>query len=191
MKCNECLKKDYCTYIHHFNHDPNVGCIEFQDKDYKTYISNTLNIKENKMSKKLTPLQALEDLISFIGSGFVADTHELCEYVAKRKEIIETALKNYEELTSKPVILCERTHGHAQALIDMISKNYKNIKITNLEDNKKLKAFEIIKKKRVFIGELLQSDSLEEYNDYVEEQGRYDEDKLTQEEYDLLKEALK
>lgn len=49
------------------------------------------------MSKKLEPLEALEDLISFIGSGEIADTHELCEYVAKRKDIIEAALKKQEE----------------------------------------------------------------------------------------------
>lgn len=49
MSCYECLKKDYCPYIRQFNHDKNVGCIDFQDKDYKTYITNTLNIKkENK-----------------------------------------------------------------------------------------------------------------------------------------------
>ena len=47
MSCDKCVRKIYCPYIHHFNHDTSVGCIEFQDRDYTTYISNTLNIKEN------------------------------------------------------------------------------------------------------------------------------------------------
>lgn len=48
MSCYECLRKDYCPYINQFNHDKNVGCIDFQDEESKTYITNTLNIKENK-----------------------------------------------------------------------------------------------------------------------------------------------
>lgn len=60
-------------------------------------------------------------------------------------DIIETALKNYEELTNKPVMFCRSTHGSKQALIDMICKNHKEVKITCLEDEKKLKALEIIK----------------------------------------------
>lgn len=65
-------------------------------------------------------------------------------------EIIETKLKDYEELTNKPVILYGRTHGYTQALIDTICKNYKEVKITNLEDEKKLKALEIIKETPIF-----------------------------------------
>lgn len=54
MKCNECLRKDYCPWIHQFNHDTSVGCIDFQDKDYTTYISNTLNTENPKTSRELT-----------------------------------------------------------------------------------------------------------------------------------------
>ena len=51
---------------------------------------------------------------------------------------------------------------------------------------KKLKAFEIIKNKMVDVGKLFYCyESLEEYNKWVSEK-----DKLTQEEFDLLKEEL-
>lgn len=68
------------------------------------------------------------------------NSYEFTDEYKKNKKLIETTLKNYEELTNKPVILYERTHGSSQALIDTICKNYKEIKITNLEDEKKLKA---------------------------------------------------
>ena len=51
---------------------------------------------------------------------------------------------------------------------------------------KALKALEIIKKKEVNVFVLLHSGNLKIYNDIVE-----DNRKLTQEKYDLLKEALK
>ena len=54
---------------------------------------------------------------------------------------------------------------------------------------KKLRALEIIKNKRVQVHILLESNNLEEYNEsiYVCEGVKY---KLTQEEFDLLKEVL-
>lgn len=49
MNCNKCLKKSYCAYIHYFDHDTSLGCIEFVDIDSPTYISTpSLNIEENK-----------------------------------------------------------------------------------------------------------------------------------------------
>lgn len=113
-------------------------------------------------------------------------------------EIIETTLKNYEELTSKPVILYGRTHGYTQALIDTICKNYKEVKITNLEDEKKLKALEILKEIlhiKIHIDEeenvaILYIDVVKDFKTkefthlilgYVQEK----------EKYDLLKEVLK
>ena len=103
------------------------------------------------MSKELTPLEALEKLSYGIISQEVYKT-------------IETALKSYEELTSKPVILYERTHGSSQALIDYICKNHKEVKIINLEDEKKLKALEIIKEKRVDVIVVCLSPSCKAYN---------------------------
>ena len=60
MKCSKCLKMSFCPYIHYFNHDTSVGCIEFIDTESPTCISNTLHIEENANSKKLTPLEALD-----------------------------------------------------------------------------------------------------------------------------------
>jgi hypothetical protein len=134
------------------------------------------------MTKELTPLEALERLKNTptYDNSLVKDFHPSC------CEIIETTLKNYEELTSKPVILCRRTHESSQALIDTICKNYKEVKVTNLEDEKKLKALEIVKEKKVDVQMLIDRKNLNEYNWCVHEQSRA----LTQEEYDLLKEVL-
>lgn len=57
--------------------------------------------------------------------------------------------------------------------------------LTEQDKVKKLKALEIIKKKEVNVFIFLHSSDLETYNDIVE-----DDRKLTQEEYDLLKEVL-
>ena len=144
------------------------------------------------MSKELTPLKAHKELKSRYGKYFSLQDDE-------RAKVIETTLKNYEELTSKPVILCRRTHEEAQKLIDIICKNYKEVKITNLEDENKVKAFEIIKEKRVdvdwFIECLSCGKPLEVYNDRYDKirscDGKnYHFMKLAQEEYDLLKKVL-
>ena len=121
------------------------------------------------MSKELTPLEALNKVV-------------YCYGYDKNIEIIETALKNYEELTNKPVILYGRTHEKSQALIDTICANYKVVRIVNLEDEKKLKALEEIKKVKGLIEE----------EDFCEYNGKYyffagEVDKET---YDLLKEVL-
>ena len=111
------------------------------------------------------------------------------EYFAE----IETALKNYEELTSKPIILYYgRTHGHTQALIDMVFKNYKEVKITNLEDEKKLKALKIIKEKKVDVFGLICCIQLNEYTalETYNMKENCHNCFLTQEEFDLLKEVL-
>lgn len=131
------------------------------------------------MIKELTPLEAFYDLLSPIG---------LKEEGVKRYYLIETALKNYEELTSKPAILYERTHERSQALIDTICKNYKEIKITNLEDEEKVKAFDIIKKKEVAVFFLNKSKDVNDYNHTLKTYGTNQE--LSQDEYDLLKEVL-
>ena len=120
------------------------------------------------MSKELTPLKALEDLINFIGSGEIADTHELCEYVAKRKDIVETALKRIPMLEKE---LC-------------FVKTMEDLTIEAIKD-KKLKALEIIKNKRVDFGYLIISDDLKDFNEGLDRKW-----KLAQEEYDLLKEFL-
>lgn len=115
------------------------------------------------MSKEL---QALERIKSHYKD-------KVCIDVLDDFDIIETALKKYEEPTSKPIMLCGRTHGYTQALIDYICKNYKEVKITNLVDEKKRKAVEVIKEKKWLIEDIL--------NAFIEDK----------EKYDLLKEVFK
>lgn len=136
------------------------------------------------MSKELTPLEHLE----FIRNYEIDDEHRTLDmnYACKQSlDIIETTLKNYEELTSKPVILCGRTHGYTCSLIDRICKNYKEIKITNLEDEKKIKALEIIKERKVNLEYIKCCDTYEQYClicSYANE--------ITEEHFGLLKEML-
>lgn len=141
------------------------------------------------MKKELTPLEVSKQLKEFV-LEFVKNGLDRI-FIHGSFDIIENTLKDYEELTSKPVMLYGRTHGHTQALVDSICKNYKEVKITNLEDEKKLKALEIIKQKEVNVYRfhLVQSykNPLERYNDTFH---IVEKNFLSQEEYDLLKEVL-
>ena len=98
------------------------------------------------MTKELEALNTLKNItiINFEDENGVKRIVFASEVYKEPIQIIETALKNYEELTSKPVILYGRTHGQTQALIDTICKNYKEVKITNLDDEKKLKALGLL-----------------------------------------------
>ena len=160
------------------------------------------------MSKEL---KALNDLINFIGSGEIANTHELCEYVAKRKDTIETALKEAQkdkemlnvftnaltierdippELEIKEsekgtsYIFREAVKIHENIIEEKIKKALRKWVLKNAFP-KELKALEIIKDKEVNVFIFLHSGDLETYNDMVEENRKF-----TQEEYDLLKEVL-
>lgn len=141
------------------------------------------------MSKELTPLEALERVKSFrlsYSNNDWLDKEEQDELFG----VLETALKNYEELTSKPVILYGRTHGHTQSIIDTICKNYKEVKITNLEDEKKLKALEVIKEllNDLFDEIVFCDDNCEIlFND---EDGLWKSITLPKDKYNLLKEVL-
>ncbi len=135
-------------------------------------------------TKKLTPLEALDKIAYSYGYD-------------ENVKIIETALKNYQELLKRPCVLVGRTNGHTKALIDTICKNYKEVKITNLEDEKKLKALDIIQRKRVNLEDLddaIYEDSYHEDNEHnaidIYNQNRFEYKHLTQEEFDLLKEVL-
>ena len=85
---------------------------------------------------------------------------------------------------------CLEVVEQVQELIDTICKNYKEVKITNLEDEKKLKALEIIKE-----NELLSVFQDSNGKCYVIFTGKYGFENKTaveipQEEFDLLKEIL-
>lgn len=64
---------------------------------------------------------------------------------------------------------------------------YKVIEKALKDKEKELKALEIIKKKKVNVGDFVRCKSVEDYNEYCC-YGK--EETLTQEEYDLLKEEL-
>lgn len=136
------------------------------------------------MSKELTPLEAFYDLIDvYFDNDIVKEKYGITEKTFnEKKKIVENALKNYQELTNRPITLGARTHGRAQAIIDMICKNYKEVKIINLEDEKKLKALEIIKEQTQY------------FIDFVENTRTIFIDcalKCDTKQFDLLKEVLK
>lgn len=109
------------------------------------------------MSKEL---EALEKIV---------DTYYI-DNMDKEISIVATALKDYE---------MEHT-----LRIRLENANFELLR-EKQENEKKLKALEIIKKKEVNIFVLLHSGNLKIYNDIVE-----DNRKLTQEKYDLLKKVL-
>lgn len=139
------------------------------------------------MSKDLTPLDAWKEV-----------KDEMLEWTEGYEEnfsIIESALKRLEEIDNKPVAFMVSSRGMENAIIKEISK-HKEIKITNLADQKKLRALEIIKEKQVEVCYFMNCETLEEYNDDVIAAYAYEEDTakprmLTQKEYDLLREVLK
>ena len=150
------------------------------------------------MNKELTPLELWKNFLLLVEAPakarlFDCEWKDGLEQYDYFKAQIENALKNYEELTNKPVILYGRTHGYTKALIDTICKNYKEVKITNLEDEKKLKAFEVIKNKKVNIHSWYYNNCnkipYEIYKQSIMVKTISDE-LLTQEEFDLLKEVL-
>lgn len=151
----------------------------------------------------MTPLEALDKINTMFLAYSPRDIREDKELNEDLFECIKTAIKNQVnlELENKTlqmnldlgVVLAkglQRKIDESQRTIDKLSNEIKHLKATNRRNENKAKALKIIREKRVFIEELIESDDLEEYNYWVEEQGRYDEDKLIKKEYDLLKEIL-
>ena len=124
------------------------------------------------------------------------------DYVLNGKQnqdykIIETALKEYEFMKQTKIIVSDKkiSDGDLEKLINqgIIVGNLEQSKIEPLFDNEtqnKLKALEIIKNKQVNVCYLFQCKSLRQYN-FIYKGTNQSELCLTQEEYDLLKEALK
>lgn len=116
------------------------------------------------MNKELTPLKALEIIYN---SQDIMGGHDKF-WEAYR--IIEKALKEY---TGFQIVF----------------------KLSNRNEGKKihdeLLALEIIKEKRVDVNDLMSFVKLKAYNNYVCACDDNDKRKLTQEEYELLKEVLK
>lgn len=195
MGCYNCVKKDYCTLIHHFNHDLNVGCIEFQDRDYTTYVSGTLNIEDKTASKELTPLEVSNQLKEFV-LEFVKNGLDKM-FINGSFDIIESTLKDYEYQTR---VLKKLTEPKLLSLSEKEIQQFKNSSayITEYEGvyvdeniSKKLKALKIIKEKEVDVGLLIRclnsyciDSACQEYNQWTQTKH------LTHEECVLLKEVL-
>ena len=131
-------------------------------------------------------LQALE-IIKNAPTIYVGCASDIYTRYSHECKIIENALKDYEELKSKSIMLYGRTQGITQQIVETICKNYKDVKITDLETEKELK---IIKEKTTSACNCLmilkaRFDNLD-YNNYKE---LFLTD-LTKEEYDLLKGVL-
>ena len=118
------------------------------------------------MNKELTPLEALSDLRKDAKNHIPYHT----EYLNERLDIIETALKDYEELKKLKLLPYPKIND----------EEYRRSVI------KRLQTVEIIKEKDVNIQDLKVSYSFNEYNTFKGNEYKY----LTQEEYDLLKEVL-
>lgn len=97
----------------------------------------------------------------------IKKVQEVADYMEKETDIIETALKDYDNLLYK----CNKLQDKKQKLL--------------IEKAKHLKALEIIKEKEVNVYLLNYFGSLESYNEEV-----CIFRMLNQEEYDLLKEVL-
>lgn len=92
-----------------------------------------IDIVERKHGMKMNKaLEALEDLISFIDDGEVANTPELCEYVAKRKDAIERGFKRLEKI--------ERAFNR----LSKEDEQTKKLLSLEIEKNKKLQIIEKI-----------------------------------------------
>ena len=140
------------------------------------------------------------------------NSYEFTDEYKKNKKLIETALKEKEQQDSvlktlKEVIAFAKKlpdiefddDGNIQGIIGAVGMNIQR-QMENKEREllrkwvletcfpKELKALEIIKEKQVNIAALLELDSLQQYNDYCDMVGGCK--KLTQKEYDLLKETL-
>lgn len=142
------------------------------------------------MKTELTPLEALENIMCFIS----VDECNFKNQAEKDKcyNIIETALKDYEKLSKQRYVIFTRTHQQKEMFIDEICKSYKEIKVSSLEDEKKLKALEIIKEKNIDVGAIKECVSAYAYNDFKEltETAIVKREKMTQEEYEIVKEVL-
>ena len=149
------------------------------------------------MSKELTPLENFEYLIRCLAIDTNEEVETIRKLYAGTIKVIETTLKEQGEQYKKPLVLMGRTHGQTKALIDEISKHYKEVKITNLVDEKKLKALAIITnitkhtshfrlKERQNFGE----DEMSYYLVIGYGMGECEYKLKSKEEFDLLKEEL-
>lgn len=120
------------------------------------------------MSKELEALKFIKNVEVEIGNDLNTATKvfELNHEYDKAFEIVETALKDYD-------MLAEEYH--------LMRKDYE-------QDRKKLKAFEMIKEKRVDIELLMKTQNASDYNKFSKNVNQ--SHNLGQREFDFLKEVM-
>lgn len=135
------------------------------------------------MGKGLTPLEALNELRNNYVPVFNSRRMGK-QQVVKSFAIIENALKELEEY-KKCIDLKEAQFisTHNMSVVDTETFN---------QLVKNSQALEIIKEKRIDVATLLDCHNVEEYNRWVDIRSHYSYQplKLTQEEWELLKEVL-
>ena len=150
------------------------------------------------MSKELTPLKALNDLIDYLESEHLDLSKE--DHVVERKQIIENALEDYELMKQAKIIVADKkiSDDDLEKLknqrMSLYSSGESKVELLfDEETQKKLKAFEIIKEKPKT---LFLIKTCENYDDYFAS-ARYIPfltdflaDIYSPEEYQLLKEML-
>ena len=136
------------------------------------------------MSKGLEALERIRKIR--VNGGF--DTIDYFPVHKKDLDIIETALKRQDRIEITAIDIEQDNKELCKE-----NKKLKKALKEKEKDEKKLKALEIIKEKSVDVGflQFLKSCSNERYNNYIIEHAwTKNTKKLTQEEYDLLKEVL-
>ena len=65
MACKDCYSAKWCPYLHYFNHDRDVGCIDYIDaNNYQTSVSTNTTVDcqiilptNTTVDKKETPIR--------------------------------------------------------------------------------------------------------------------------------------
>ena len=129
------------------------------------------------MSKELEALEALKEVREYLYGDVYGG-------VAKRLDIIENALKENINLKIRNE---ELVKTNKELLAQINGNDFINFKVLQ-----KLKALNLIKEKRVNVGDFVDTFIVEElsYQHYLDNHDNYSYKLLAQEEYDLLKEVL-
>lgn len=131
------------------------------------------------MNKELSPLEALNNLVDYLEDEHLGSSES--ERVVERKHVIESALKDYEQYEKILKDYDFNLANFREACFTLAQ--FRGEGFTGIE--KKLKALELIKNKKINVRCLMSGWHLGNYNSYKAHI------RLTEEEYELLKEVLK
>ena len=141
--------------------------------------------RSKSMSKELSPLEALNDLIDYLEDEHLGLSEE--ERVIERKQIIETALNEYEIMRQTKFFAADEKISDEdleklknQRMIVISAEQCELKPLFDEETQKKLKALEIIKNKH-----LINLTFADDFDVFLERNN------LTETEFNLLKEYFK